>query len=371
MAYSPNERSNIILKYSVAGIVINLFLAVFKIVVGFFIKAHMIMLDGVNSLSDSIALFISLVSNLIGRKRGSNDHPFGYGRLEYVSSIVITMIITYIGIVSIVETIKSIIDPHDAPSYTTMATVIMVVSLIFKLTYGVLMRKNGKKLDSIAMTMIGADSLGDALISVSILFGMVFYKLTGIDIEHYLCIAIALMIIKSGVEMFRECISKMLGSRSDPEIKHKIINMAMEMDEVLYVSNLVLHNYGEGIYVGSLDIEVDENLTAQRITRLSRIIIKKAYELGVTITSVGVSCTDTHDVRSSEMYDRLIDFSIKLKGINKVQSFTLDNEEKIISFYVVPNYTEKKYWKDIKQIEKWVGKTWPDMHLDMHVTAEL
>lgn len=371
MVFSPEKRNNIILKYSIAGIVINLFLAVFKIFVGFIINAHMIMLDGVNSLSDSIALFISLASNVIGRKRGSNDHPFGYGRIEYVSSIFITMIVTYIGITSIVETIKSIIDPHEAPSYTTVVVVVMAFSLIFKLVYGVLMRKNGKKLDSIAMIMIGTDSLGDALISVAILGGIAFYKLTSVDIEHYLCIAIALMIIKSGIQMFIECINKMLGSRSDPELKHKIINMAMSMDDVQYVSNLVLHNYGEGVYVGSLDIEVEENLTAQRITRLSRVLIKKANELGVTITSVGISCTNTHDMKTAEMYDQILNIARNLKGIAKVQSFNVDNDEKIISFYVVPDYTEKKYRKDIQQLEKSVNEKWPDMHLELHVTAEL
>ncbi len=147
--------------------------------------------------------------------------------------------------------------------------------------------------------------------------------------------------------------------------------MAMSMDEVLYVSNLVLHNYGEGIYVGSLDIEVEESLTAQKITRLSRVIIKKACELGVTITSVGISCTNTHDLKSAEIYDQLLDITRNLKGIVKVHSFTLDNEENIISFYVLPNYTEKKYRKDIKLLEERVHECWPDMHLDLHITSEL
>lgn len=371
MTNSAAERNDIIFKYSVAGILINLFLAIFKIIVGFLVNAHMIMLDGVNSLSDSIALFISLVTNVIGRKTGSNEHPFGYGRIEYIGSIIITMIITYIGITSIIDTIKSIIDPHDAPAYSLASIIIMVVSLIFKLVYGILMRKNGKKLDSVSMTMIGTDSLGDALISVAILSGIAFYKFTAIDIEHYLCIAIALMIIKSGIEMFIECTNKMLGSRSDPELKRRIIDMVINMDDVLYVSNLVLHNYGEGIYVGSLNIEVEESLTAQRITRLSRIIIKKAGDLGVTITSVGISSTNTRDPQSAEMYDQILDIAKNLKGISKVHSFNLDPEEKIISFYVVPDYTDKKYKKDIKQLENSVHECWPDIHLELHVTSEL
>ena len=370
-AMNADERNNIILRYSIVGIVINLFLALAKVAVGFIVNAHMIMLDGVNSLSDSIALFISLVSNVIGRKRGSKAHPFGYGRIEYVSSIIITMIITYIGISSIVETVKSIIDPHEAPAYTTLSVAIMVFSLIFKLIYGVLMRKNGKKLDSIAMIMIGADSMGDALISIAILFGIVFYKIAGIDIEHYLCIAIALMIIKSGVEMFMECINKVLGSRADPETKHRIINMVMDINDVLYVSNLVLHNYGEGVYVGSLDVEVEESLTAQQITRLSRTIIKKAYDLGVTITSVGISCTNIHDKKSADMYDQIIDIARKYSGISKVQSFTLDKEENTISFYVVPDYSFKTYRRDIEDMESQIRDKWPDMQLDIHVTAEL
>ena len=257
MNQRSEERNRSIIRYNMIGIAMNLLLAVFKIAAGIVAHAHAVMLDGVNSLSDMISSLLTILSSYIAGKRGSRDHPLGYGRLEYISSLVVTMIIMYVGVITLIHAVQTIIHPHDPPHYSTLVIVIMIVSMTCKIAYGVMMRRRGRALDSAAMIMTGTDSLGDALISLSILAAIVIYRATGLDVEHYLCIFIALMIIRTGVQMIRECVTKILGTRLPDEERKRIASIAAGFDEVLNVSNLMMHNYGEGYNVGSLDREVD------------------------------------------------------------------------------------------------------------------
>ena len=365
------ERSKEIMRYNMAGVIMNLVLALFKIIFGLLVHAHAVMLDGFNSLSDMVSMVISIMTTFIGRLRRSDEHPFGYGRAEYLSSLAVTLIILYVGFRSIIETINSIIHPHDPPSYNATVVIIMVVSLLCKLGYGILMRRAGRRLGADGMVMTGTASLGDALTSAAILAGIVFYKITGIDIEHYLCIGVSIMVIRTGFEMLRSSITKILGTRIDPELRRNLLSMAAQMKDVLGVSNLILHNYGEGIYIGSLDIEVDEDLTARQISKLSRMIIRNADAMGVSITSVGINGTNTKDPAVSELLDRIYGIAMDYKGVRSIHAFTVDQEEKMMSFYLVPDYSVKKYWLDTDAFIRRVRSTWPEMYIDIHLATDL
>lgn len=366
-----NERSKNIIKYNICGIAMNLFLAVIKIAAGLVARAHAVMLDGVNSLSDMISSLLTILSSYIAGKRGTKDHPLGYGRLEYISSFVVTVIIMYVGARTLAEAVKAIIHPHDPPEYSMIVVVIMVISLACKVVYGVIMRRNGRRLDSAAMIMTGTESLGDALISLAILSAIVIYRMTGVDIEHYLCIIIAVMILRTGAEMIKDCIDKMLGTRLADDERKRIAAIAAGFDEVMHVSNLVMHNYGENCYVGSLDIAVDEKLTAAEVSRLSRRIIRKAEEQGVTLTSVGISGVNTTDPEAVEIWDRIIDVARKYKGLKQLHSFEIDAEEKYMSFAAVPDYAEKNRDESIRTFTEEIKRMYPDMTVDIRTGIDM
>jgi len=222
MEKENNNRQRIIIKYNIIGIVINLFLAVFKIIVGLGINSHAVILDAVNGLSDSLSLTLSITSSVLAGMRPSKKHPMGCGRIEYLFSMLITLVIMAVGIQAMVSAIDGILHPHEAPNYNTAALIIIPVSLIFKLAYGVIMRKKGNEVRSAAMTMTGMDSIGDALISVGILLAMALYKITGVDIEHYVCIAISVLIILTGIKLLHQLLDKILGTRIDPDYIAKI-----------------------------------------------------------------------------------------------------------------------------------------------------
>lgn len=365
MEKENNNRQRIIIKYNIIGIVINLFLAVFKIIVGLGINSHAVILDAVNGLSDSLSLTLSITSSVLAGMRPSKKHPMGCGRIEYLFSMLITLVIMAVGIQAMVSAIDGILHPHEAPNYNTAALIIIPVSLIFKLAYGVIMRKKGNEVRSAAMTMTGMDSIGDALISVGILLAMALYKITGVDIEHYVCIAISVLIILTGIKLLHQLLDKILGTRIDPDYIAKTRSLLIMEEGVLNINNLVIHNYGENRFVGSADIEVDENMSAADITRLSRRLIRHAAREGLTLTSVGVSGTNITDPEAAEIWDTILDAARKQKGILRVHSFAVDLEEKVISFYAVPDYSRKDRRQLMESFRQELEAMYPDMAIEI------
>ena len=366
-----DERNSVIIKYNVGGIIVNLLLSGLKMAIGTIINSQAIWLDGINSFADLLSSVFSIVSAVFSRKKADKKHPFGFGRLEYLSSFLITIIVMYIGIRSIFDAIANIINPDGKPEYTGAAIVIMIISLVLKFSYGAIMRSKGKKINAIGMVMTGVDSMGDSLIALSILVVMVIYKFTGVNIEGVLCIIISGMIVKTGVVMMNECTNKMLGGRIDASYKRSICKMIAEEDEVFNVSNLVIHNYGEDKFIGSVDIVVDEDMKASDISALSRRIINKAEKKGLTLTSVGIGGTNFRDPETVEMWDHILEIVLQHKKIIRAQAFVYNKEKKEASFYIVQDYSLKQREEDKKKLYDELQERYPDVTFDIHTAIDV
>lgn len=367
MNKQAKSRNREIIRCSLIGIGMNLVLSVSKIIAGSLIHSHAIMMDGFNSLLDMATSLISLLFAVLSGRNENRNHPFGFGRLEYLGSLLVTMLVLYFGASTAVESVQSILHPHEAPVYGPVIVLIMVISLIAKLIYGFAMKKRGKQLHSDALVISAVDSLGDALISVGILVAIVVIRLTGLDIEHYVCILISLMILRTGIRMIHSNLTKMIGTSTDPALRKKLLDLIIREDGVLNVSGIVLHNYGEGNNVGSVSIEVDERATAAEISRISRRIIGIGREIGIQITSVGITGTNITDPETAKMWDTIISLAETHKSIRRVNSFVLDPERREISFYVIPDYNVKRQTRNeaLDHFEKQVRAAFPDMTIEM------
>ena len=359
-----------IIRCNLIGIGMNLLLSVSKMIIGFIFHSHAVILDGVNSLSDLVSAVFSVIGVRLGMKSADRNHPFGYGRVEYLSSLFITMLILYVGIRTIIDSVNSIFHPHDAPVYSPLLIIIMIVSLVAKLVYGMMLRKEGKRLDSAALYMTGTESLGDSLVAVAVLASFLIYKFTGLDIEHYLCIFISLMIIGTGLQMIRDCMTKIIGVSADPELRKELIKTVVSLPGVLNVTSLILHSYGEGILIGSLNIEVEQSMNALQITRLSHTIIEKTEELGVTITSVGITGTNTTSPEAVDMWDTIIKLVMKHEGIQRVHSFSVDFINHEIYFSVVKNQGNNKDKDDLKELQEELENKYPGMKITITESHE-
>lgn len=164
---------------------------------------------------------------------------------------------------------------------------------------------------------------------------------------------------------------KIVGERADPEYRRGILNLLLAEEGVLNVYNLVLHNYGEKIYFGSVDIEVDENMPASAISRLSRRLIRIAGQAGLTLTNVGINAVNTSDLRADEIWDTVIETAVKYDSITGVNSFVVDFDEKIISFYAILGSVTKKSEKDLQAFSEELETRFGDMSLEILEIREM
>ena len=365
MKQKNTDRNRIIIKYSMVGIVLNLFLSSFKLIVGIEIHSHAVQLDAVNGLSDSLSSALAIASSLLVDMRPNKKHPMGYGRIEYLFSILITAIIMFVGARAMIDAIDGILHPHEPPSYNTYTLVIVLASLVFKLSYGIVMRRKGNEIQSAAMVITGTDSLGDSFTSIGILAAIAIYRITGADIEHYVCIAISSMILFTGVQLLRQSVDQVLGTRTDVEYVAKIRRLLIMEEGVQNINNLVIHNYGESKYIGSADIEVNENMRAAEITKISRRLIRHAANEGLTLTSIGVSGMNISDPEAAAIWDTILDTVRKHPCILRVHSFIVDFEEKVISFYAVQDYSVKERKQLIELFRQELQSLFPGMKIEI------
>lgn len=196
-------RGRIIVRTSVIGIIVNILLAAFKAAVGITANSIAVLLDAVNNLSDALSSVITVVGAKLAGRKPDKEHPFGHGRIEYLSAMIIAAIVFYAGLTSLWESGKKIIEP-EAADYSALSLVIIAVAVIVKIVLGRYFKRQGQAAESGALEASGADALFDAILSFSVLISTLIYLGTGISLEAYVGVVIAAFIIKSGIDMMRE-----------------------------------------------------------------------------------------------------------------------------------------------------------------------
>lgn len=288
-----NNRNRTIFKAGLIGIVTNLLLASFKAIVGLAAGSVAIVSDAVNNLSDALSSIITIVGTKLASKAPDKKHPMGYGRLEYMSALVVSAIIFYAGVTILVDSVKKIFSP-EPPEHTAASVILLVAAIVAKLLLGTYTKSVGKRVNSSSLLASGADALGDAVISVSVLASAAVSMLWGLDIEAYVGIIIAFMILKAAVGMISESVSDMLGVRVDKELSSAIKQTIAKPEGVYGVYDLVLNNYGPDKYIVSAHIEVDDTMTAAEIDALTRSVQAQVYEEhSVLLAALGVYAVNT------------------------------------------------------------------------------
>ena len=365
-----SERNRIIIRCSLYGIGLNLILFILKVIVAAVIHSESILLDAANGLADMFSLLVAILSVITAGKKADRSHPFGYGRLEYLFSFLLIMFIISMGIRGIVLSVNDIIHHDFAPEYTVISGVLMGASFVIKMVYGVYAKKTGKRVRSITITLSGIESMHDSFISIVILAAMILYHFTGVVLEHWISIVFAVMLIHDGISLIRESMRNMLGTRIDPEYQKAIKQLILEEKEVLFVSNLVIHNYGEDRNFGSVDIEVDADMKASAISRLSRKIIRKARKEGLTLTSVGIISSSAPDPEVEAICDTIIDLARKDPSILRVQGITVDLEENTIDFSIVQKPAKKGDISSRRKMEETVSALYPEMTVEVDTAVD-
>ena len=353
------ERNNEIIKTSIVGIVSNFILALFKALIGFFSNSIAIILDAVNNISDVSSSLITIIGTKLASKAPDKEHPFGHGRIEYITAQIIAILVLYAGITSLIESIKKIINPVK-PDYKIISLIIILVAVIVKIFLGIYFNKKGKKLKSSSLINSGNDALLDSIISIGTLVAALIFIFTGFSLEAYLGALISLVIIKSGIDMLRSASSSVLGERADLDISKKINKIIYSFDEVKGVFDLIINNYGPNSLIASVHIEVMDTMMASEIDLLIREISNKVFEeTGVIMSAIGIYSFNTKDKEAAEIKNTIQKQIKKNKGVLQFHGFYYDKKSKTIRFDLVFDFNIKnrkelydKIYNDIKSLYK-------------------
>ena len=332
------SRDKVIIRTSVIGIAANVLLAAFKAVIGLASNSIAVVLDAVNNLSDALSSIITIVGTKLAGKLPDKKHPLGYGRVEYLSAMLVSGIVLYAGITSAVESVKKIIHP-EKPDYSVISLVIIAVAVFVKIVLGRYVKAQGEKVNSGSLVASGSDAMFDAILSSSVLASAIIFKVSGISLEAYVGAVISVIIIKSGVEMMMETLDQILGERAEKEITDKIIAIMKEEKDVRGAYDLVLHNYGPDKHLGSVHIELPDHMTVREVDRLTRKLEAKVYkETGVIMTGVGLYSYNTGDSEAAKIQNDVQERVLAHDWALQLHGFYVDTETKEMTFDVVMSF---------------------------------
>ena len=242
----------------IVGIICNVILCIMKMVVGTITASIAITADGINNLSDAGSSIITLIGFRISGKAADNDHPFGHARMEYVTALIVSIIILLIGFNLGQSSIEKIFSPENA-QFSTVSFLILGVSILIKFWMMLFNAKLGKTINSTALEATSADSRNDAIATLAVLIAAVISKFTSLNLDGYMGALVAAFIIYSGVGLIKETIGPLLGQAPDPKIVKELKQRILSYEGVLGVHDFMVHCYGPGIYYASAHIEMDAN----------------------------------------------------------------------------------------------------------------
>lgn len=358
------NRNKVIVKTSVIGIVTNIFLVIFKATIGLLSNSIAVILDAVNNLFDALSSVITIIGTKLANKLPNKKHPLGYGRIEYMSAMLVSAIVLYAGITSVVESIKRIIHPEPS-NYSIISLIIIAVAVVVKIVLGKYVKSQGKKVNSGALIASGADAMFDAILSASVLASAIIYFTTKVSLEAYVGVIISLVIIKAGIEMMMDTLNDILGKRADTETTKKIKQLLVEEPEVRGAYDLIIHNYGPNKNLASVHLELPDTMTVEQVDTLTRKLQSKVYhQTGVVIAGMGVYSYNTKNDESAKIQNTILETIMKHNWVLQMHGFYADITKKEIRFDVVMSF-EIDAKEGLKILNDEVSKLYSDYRINI------
>lgn len=342
---------------SLVGIAANLLIAGFKVVIGLISNSVAVLLDAVNNLTDALSSAITIIGVKLAGRKPDRKHPFGYGRIEYFSAIIISGLIFAAGASSLVESVKAIIHPQKT-DFTLVSILIIIIALLSKIVLGWYFKKRGKELNSDALVATGAEASYDALLSASTLLAAAVSMIWGISIDGFVGAVISAFIIKTGVEMLMDPLGKVVGNRLQGELSAAIKSRVRGVPGVLGVYDLILHGYGPDKALGSVHIEVSDEMGANQIQKICRNVANVVYADFKAVVTVGIYVTNRKDQAICEMRNQVSSLALSQDGVRQIHGFFVDEE--VMMFDIVISFDHDSHaicnWLESRIAEKYPDK---------------
>ena len=364
-----NARSGIAIVSCVVGILTNALLFGGKLAVGLLSGSISITADAVNNLSDTASSVLTLLGFYIAGKPADKQHPYGHERFEYISGMVVSILIIFVGGQFFLSSVDRIRYPESI-SVTPVVLAVLIVSVVVKIFQSLLYRDAGKKIDSATLIATAKDSLNDVYTTGTVLVAAVVQNIWDIQIDGYVGLFISGYIVVSGIRLIIEFINELMGLRPSPEMIESIEKRLCEFDDIEGYHDLLIHRYGNSYIFASVHIETDENLSLLDAHRIIDKIEKDSQKhLGVELVCHldPIPVRDkTHDTWKQSVEEILQTFLFDFK----MHDFHITTDEKdhcTWHFDLVLPAKSGVTEADVRALlEKQIQQRWGDISVDIH-----
>ena len=366
-----NKRERVVIKTSILSILSNVVLTSFKAFIGVLSHSIAIISDAVNNLSDALSSIITILGTKLAGKAPDREHPYGHGRAEYITSLLVSAIVLYAGVTALIESAKKIIHP-ETRDYSIITLIVLIAGILVKFILGIYVKKKGKEVNSDSLVASGIDAFNDAILSISVLLSTLIYIAFNISLEAYVGVLVSLFIIKTGIELVKEAVDNMIGTRVESKLSKAIKREITKEEDVKGAFDLILNNYGPDKYLGSVHIEIPDTLSVSEVDKLSRRITKTiSKKYGVILHTIGIYSINTKDKKIIKIQKEIQDIVFSHKGILQMHGFYFDEEDKSISFDIIIDFDVESREEIYAKIYDEVHKRYPDYKIIITLDVDM
>ncbi len=332
------KRSKQIILASLAAIAANGLLSGIKFVIGFSSRSQAVLSDAANNLGDALGSFVTIIGTRLSQKKPDHGHPFGYGRIEYMTSAIVAALVLYVGIDTLISSIQSLLHPQ-AVSFTNLSLWLLAGGLVLKFFLGLWLKARGQKLKATSVEASGLDSLSDSILSLATLISALLSRFAHIELGGWLGLVISFVIIKSAVELLLSPLNELVGLRTNTALGEQIKQSILESSqEVQGVYDLVLNTYGDSLSIGSAHIQISDTLNARQIQSLTRRITKMLYQKYHLVMTIGIYASNDSDPLSASIRKLVEQTLAKYPQIVQMHGFYVDLDLHTIAFDLIFDY---------------------------------
>lgn len=372
--FSATGRRKYGMMGAIIGVLTNFMLFLIKLFLGLITKSVSVMADSFNNLSDTLSSFITIVGFKLGAMPADENHPFGHGRIEYFSGLIVSLLVFSVGILFFVSSIKKIFNPEPL-DISTLSVILLILSIFVKVIMSNFNFKLGEKINSTALKAAALDARGDVLISSTVVVGLIASKfIKSIPIDGIVGVIVAIMIIKSAIGLIMDTVNPLLGDKVDPELITEIEEKLKKYDEIYGVHDTVVHNYGPSTAMSSTHAEVRDDIS---LVEIHDIIDKAEKEIGkelgihlvIHIDPIKVSDKETKEIL--EKVSKIITSDKDVVSVHDMRLRPSSNSQKKILFAEVDIDNSILHHDEESEISRRITKQINDIYSDIEIRLSI
>lgn len=365
----PGSREGIIVTASSLNLLINMLVAIMKIVLGLLSSSIAIISDGVHNATDAASSLLTLVGLKLSTKKPTKKYPYGFGRIEYLTSLVISVLILMTGFELLTNSVKLIFEPAELDiSFVSLA--LIAIAAVQELILGHYTVKAGKKADSPSLVAVGTESRNDFLISSVTIISSLLFIFFGIQVDAWAGIITSLFILKAGLEVLGDTVARILGKSDHKEMADMLYKEIRENPIVLNAADMMIHNYGPDAHTASVNIEVDHKLTVEEVyAAIHELQLKIMHEHDVTMV-FGIYAVDNDNTEAVEMRAHIASFVASRPHVLSYHALFINPREGRVYCDLIVDY-DLHDWEALRaEFTEYMAKLYPHYSLELVIETE-